>query len=159
MIEKTPSTPTFPHRQFSLANIHTIPINNPSDPPTNFHNTKMQASRLITASTRTLSRRQPLSTTTTAPVVPRILDRRENETGPGGRGSDAGLKVAVFGASGFLGRYVCSHLGEFLVGLSVLFLFCGFVVVVVCIDWYDVWNFSHYLEKKRFKFKMLHSIS
>ena len=122
MIEKTPSTPTFPHRQFSLANIHTIPINNPSDPPTNFHNTKMQASRLITASTRTLSRRQPLSTTTTAPVVPRILDRRENETGPGGRGSDAGLKVAVFGASGFLGRYVCSHLGEFLVGLSVLFL-------------------------------------
>lgn len=47
----------------------------------------------------------------TKPVVPRILDRRDNETGPGGRGSDAGLKVAVFGASGLLGRYVCSHLG------------------------------------------------
>ncbi len=44
--------------------------------------------------------------------MPRIVDRREDETGPGGRGSDAGLKVAVFGASGFLGRYVCSHLGE-----------------------------------------------
>jgi len=39
------------------------------------------------------------------------VDRRDSETGPGGRGSDAGLKVAVFGASGFLGRYVCSHLG------------------------------------------------
>jgi len=50
---------------------------------------------------------------TKAPLVPRILDRRENETGPGGRGSDAGVKVAVFGASGMLGRYVCTHLGEF----------------------------------------------
>lgn len=47
----------------------------------------------------------------TTPIVSRIQDRRVNETGPGGRGSDAGLKVAVFGASGFLGRYVCCHLG------------------------------------------------
>ena len=56
-----------------------------------------------------------LSSTTTdkAPVVPRITERRLTETGPGGRGSDAGLKVCVFGASGMLGRYVCSHLGKF----------------------------------------------
>mmetsp|Transcript_9193 Transcript_9193/g.17309 ORF Transcript_9193/g.17309 Transcript_9193/m.17309 type:complete len:398 (+) Transcript_9193:207-1400(+) len=48
---------------------------------------------------------------TNTPVVPRITERRENEIGPGGRGSDAGLKVAIFGASGLLGRYVCTHLG------------------------------------------------
>ena len=53
------------------------------------------------------------SLSTTTPVVPRIVDRRVDETGPGGRGSDAGLKVAVFGATGFLGRYVCCHLGTF----------------------------------------------
>jgi hypothetical protein len=44
--------------------------------------------------------------------LPRITERRLNETGRGGRASDAGLKVAVFGATGFLGRYVCSGLGE-----------------------------------------------
>lgn len=32
--------------------------------------------------------------------------------GTGGRSSDAGVTVAVFGASGFLGRYVCSNLGR-----------------------------------------------
>ena len=45
--------------------------------------------------------------------LPRITERRPNETGRGGRASDAGVKVAVFGATGFLGRYVCSGLGEF----------------------------------------------
>jgi len=45
--------------------------------------------------------------------LPRITERRPNETGRGGRASDAGLKVAVFGATGFLGRYVCSGLGEY----------------------------------------------
>lgn len=45
-------------------------------------------------------------------VVPRITERRVDETGPGGRASDAGCKVAVFGASGMLGRYVCTHLGK-----------------------------------------------
>mmetsp|Transcript_9459 Transcript_9459/g.13899 ORF Transcript_9459/g.13899 Transcript_9459/m.13899 type:complete len:391 (-) Transcript_9459:78-1250(-) len=68
----------------------------------------MLATRFTTTSAKAISRRQ---LSTTKPIVPRILDRREDETGPGGRGSDAGLKVAVFGASGFLGRYVCSHLG------------------------------------------------
>ena len=46
--------------------------------------------------------------------VPRITERRPDETGRGGRASDAGVKVAVFGATGFLGRYVCSGLGELL---------------------------------------------
>ena len=45
--------------------------------------------------------------------LPRVTDRRPTETGRGGRASDAGVKVAVFGATGFLGRYVCSHLGKF----------------------------------------------
>ena len=44
-------------------------------------------------------------------VLPRITPRRPTEGGPGGRHSDAGVKVAIFGASGFLGRYVCSVLG------------------------------------------------
>lgn len=51
------------------------------------------------------------SSSSPKPIVPRIVDRRSDEIGPGGRGSDAGLKVCVFGASGLLGRYVCYHLG------------------------------------------------
>jgi len=43
--------------------------------------------------------------------VPEIPDRRIGEGGPGGRSSNAGVKVAVFGAGGFLGRYVCCKLG------------------------------------------------
>lgn len=43
--------------------------------------------------------------------IPRVTERRNGEAGPGGRSSNAGVKVAVFGAGGFLGRYVCSHLG------------------------------------------------
>ena len=46
--------------------------------------------------------------------LPHIIERRLNEVGRGGRASDAGIKVAVFGATGFLGRYVCSGLGKFL---------------------------------------------
>lgn len=44
--------------------------------------------------------------------IPRVTERRNGEAGPGGRSSNAGVKVAVFGAGGFLGRYVCSHLGK-----------------------------------------------
>ena len=44
--------------------------------------------------------------------LPRITERRLTEVGRGGRASDAGIKVAVFGATGFLGRYVCSGLGK-----------------------------------------------
>jgi len=43
--------------------------------------------------------------------MPRVTERRENEAGPGGRSSNAGVTVAVFGASGFLGRYVCANCG------------------------------------------------
>jgi len=75
----------------------------------------MLASRLLSSSTTKLNPAFTSSFTrslsTKGPVVPRILDRRNDEIGPGGRGSDAGLKVAVFGASGMLGRYVCTHLG------------------------------------------------
>jgi NADH dehydrogenase (ubiquinone) 1 alpha subcomplex subunit 9 len=72
----------------------------------------MLSSRLLQSSTKlnatkTFSR----SLSSSKPVVPRITERRVDETGPGGRASDAGLKVAVFGASGMLGRYVCTHLG------------------------------------------------
>lgn len=41
----------------------------------------------------------------------RVTERRVGESGPGGRNSNAGVKVAVFGASSFLGRYVCGNLG------------------------------------------------
>jgi NADH dehydrogenase (ubiquinone) 1 alpha subcomplex subunit 9 len=44
--------------------------------------------------------------------LPRITERRQNEAGPGGHASNAGVKVAIFGASGFLGRYLCSELGK-----------------------------------------------
>jgi hypothetical protein len=32
--------------------------------------------------------------------------------GPGGRASNSGMTVTVFGAYGFLGRYVVTELGE-----------------------------------------------
>lgn len=44
--------------------------------------------------------------------LPRVTERRATEAGPGGRASDAGVKIAVFGAGGMLGRYVCSELGR-----------------------------------------------
>ena len=43
--------------------------------------------------------------------VPTLTERRPGEAGTGGRNSEAGLKIAVFGASGFLGEYFCSELG------------------------------------------------
>ncbi len=45
------------------------------------------------------------------PYLPRITDRRLEEQGAGGRSSNAGIRVAIFGATGFLGKHVCSHLG------------------------------------------------
>lgn len=44
--------------------------------------------------------------------APTLTERRAGEAGPGGRQSEAGLRVAVFGANGFLGRHVCHELGE-----------------------------------------------
>jgi NADH dehydrogenase (ubiquinone) 1 alpha subcomplex subunit 9 len=43
--------------------------------------------------------------------VPRVTERRLTEQGPGGRATNAGVKVAVFGATGFLGKHVCNQLG------------------------------------------------
>lgn len=46
--------------------------------------------------------------------LPRITDRRIGEQGPGGRSSNAGLKFAIFGATGFLGKHVCNQLGTWM---------------------------------------------
>jgi hypothetical protein len=62
------------------------------------------------------------------PFLPLITDRRLEEEGAGGRSSNAGVKVAIFGATGFLGKHVCHHLGtrtterysSVLIGLSAL---------------------------------------
>ena len=45
------------------------------------------------------------------PYLPRITDRRLQEQGPGGRASNAGIRVAIFGATGFLGKHLCNQLG------------------------------------------------
>ena len=49
----------------------------------------------------------------TEPFLPKITERRVNEQGAGGRQSDAGVKVAIFGATGFLGKHLCYQLGTF----------------------------------------------
>lgn len=46
------------------------------------------------------------------PFLPRITERRVNEAGAGGRSTNAGVKVAIFGATGFLGKHVCFQLGK-----------------------------------------------
>lgn len=63
--------------------------------------------------------------------LPRITERRPNETGRGGRASDAGVKVALFGATGFLGRYVSSGLGELnYIYVNTIHYYCGFVLFI-----------------------------
>lgn len=44
--------------------------------------------------------------------LPKITDRRLNEGGPGGRQSNADLRVAIFGATGFVGKHLCHQLGR-----------------------------------------------
>ena len=61
----------------------------------------------------------------TEPFLPQITDRRLNEQGPGGRSTNAGVRVAVFGATGFLGKHVCQQLGKKETGLE-----CGRVAIV-----------------------------
>jgi hypothetical protein len=48
----------------------------------------------------------------TEPFLPRVTDKRLDEEGAGGRSSVAGIRVAIFGATGFLGKHVCNQLGE-----------------------------------------------
>lgn len=57
--------------------------------------------------------------TTTPYFKPSLVETRKGEAGRGGRSSEAGCKVAVFGASGFLGKHVCAELGT-----SVDYSFC-----------------------------------
>ena len=45
--------------------------------------------------------------------MPRITERRLNEGGPGGRQSNADLRVAIFGATGFVGKHLCHQLGTY----------------------------------------------
>lgn len=49
----------------------------------------------------------------TTPYKPTLTEARPGEAGTGGRSSEASLKVALFGASGFVGNYVCGELGKF----------------------------------------------
>ena len=42
---------------------------------------------------------------------PTLAEKRVGQGGKGGRTSEAGIKVAVFGGSGFLGTHVCGELG------------------------------------------------
>ena len=74
--------------------------------------------------------------------LPRITERRPNETGRGGRASDAGVKVAVFGATGFLGRYVCSGLGEFIINYhhldGLLYCMCGGLFEKLALKKFDI---------------------
>jgi len=65
--------------------------------------------------------------------LPRITERRRSEVGRGGRASDAGIKVAVFGATGFLGRYVCSGLGKLLFGVIVYRIIDCLVALFDCL--------------------------
>jgi hypothetical protein len=52
-----------------------------------------------------------LTATPTPMYAPTLVATRDDEGGPGGRSSNADLKVAVFGANGFLGRHVAHFLG------------------------------------------------
>jgi len=59
-----------------------------------------------------ISHNTRLATRSFSNAVSGYTEKRPDAAGPGGRSSNAGIKVAVFGAGGFLGRYVCSNLGE-----------------------------------------------
>jgi hypothetical protein len=42
---------------------------------------------------------------------PKLVEKREDEMGRGGRMSESGVKVALFGAGGVLGTFVSAELG------------------------------------------------
>ena len=70
---------------------------------------------------RTLQRASQLQgrrTLATEPFLPRITDRRVDEQGAGGRQSSAGTKVAIFGATGFVGKHLCNALGMNIIDLK-----------------------------------------
>ena len=68
-----------------------------------------------TAATRSSRRYLTISSSSSSSSslsTTKYTEANPSEAGPGGRSSIAGTTVAVFGAGGFLGRYVCSNLGE-----------------------------------------------
>jgi hypothetical protein len=75
---------------------------------------------------RRLPRAAVTTTTTTAATrrclsqfyTPTTTESRSTEAGRGGRMSEAGIKVAVFGGNGFLGRQLAAHLGTLLLVLA-----------------------------------------
>lgn len=73
-----------------------------------------------------------LATNRVAPgnYKPTEVPRRDNEMGKGGRGSEADRKVAIFGASGFLGPYVCTELGTYFVILSLFNSFAESIILL-----------------------------
>jgi len=71
----------------------------------------MMASRLSRGAILKCAYQAPTTRSLASFHMPRVIERRDGEEGPGGRNSNAGIKVAVFGAGSFLGRYVCGNLG------------------------------------------------
>ena len=69
------------------------------------------ASRFCRAFTSTNSTAAPPGDDKPDLFMPRITERRLNEGGPGGRQSNADLRVAIFGATGFVGKHLCHQLG------------------------------------------------
>lgn len=70
---------------------------------------RMLRSTGLAIATRAWTKQRCLLSTTA--YSPTLTEARVGEMGTGGRSSEAGLKVALFGASGFLGNYVCGELG------------------------------------------------
>jgi len=66
-------------------------------PPTHHANNHTKVSQLYFSTTRM--------------SMPTLDERTDKMRGPGGRASETGIKVACFGASGFLGTYVSYELG------------------------------------------------
>jgi hypothetical protein len=60
---------------------------------------------------RTFANDSTFGSSATPFYSPTLTHKRAGEMGRGGRSSEAGCKVAVFGGSGFLGGFVCAELG------------------------------------------------
>lgn len=70
------------------------------------------AARAFTSSNRSSLSVTPPTDDRPDLFLPRITERRVNEGGPGGRQSNADLRVAIFGATGFIGKHLCHQLGH-----------------------------------------------
>ena len=70
------------------------------------------ASRAFTSTSHSLNAAPPKDDKPDL-FMPRITERRLNEGGPGGRQSNGDLRVAIFGATGFIGKHLCHQLGTY----------------------------------------------